>query len=58
MRGLKQAGKISHDGLKKHLAPCGHTPEKHTPGLWKHEKTDLTFTLIVDDFGIKCTDIK
>ena len=29
---------------------------KHTPGLRKYDTTDLTFNLIVDDFGIKYTD--
>ena len=26
---------------------------KHTPGLWRHESRPTTFTLTVDDFGIK-----
>ena len=26
---------------------------KHTPGLWRHESQPTTFTLMVDDFGIK-----
>ena len=25
----------------------------NTPGLWRHESRPLTFTLVVDDFGIK-----
>lgn len=58
MHGLKQAGKIAHSGLKKHLQPHGYDPTPCTPGLWKHNKSRLTFTLIVDDFGIKCTSIE
>jgi len=26
-------------------------------GLWKHTTCDITFCLVVDDFGIKYTDI-
>ena len=28
------------------------------PGAWKHDAIDLTFTLIVDDFGTKRTGMK
>ena len=57
MHGLQQAGKIANDDLKQHLLPYGHAPTKHTPGLWRHTTSDLTFTLIVDDFGTKYTNI-
>ena len=33
MYGLKQAGKIAHNDLKKHLMPHGYTPVDFTPGL-------------------------
>ena len=58
MHGLKQAGKIACDDLKKHLQPHGYVPAPHTPGLWQHLHSDLTFTLIVDDFGIKHTNLQ
>jgi len=35
------------------LAPYGYSPVKFTPGLWTHNKLKTTFTLVVDDFGIK-----
>ena len=50
--GLKQAGKIAHDDLTKHLAAYGYH-KTDTDGLWKHEWRDINFTLVVDDFGIK-----
>jgi len=56
MYGLKQAGKIAHDDLKKHLMPYGYIPVDFTPGLWKYVDSDIIFTLIVDDFGVKYTD--
>jgi hypothetical protein len=33
----------------------------HTPGLWKHATHPISFTLVVENFGVKCThqeDIK
>jgi len=53
MYGLPQAGIIANQQLKKRLAPHGYYEVKHTPGLWRHTWRPLTFTLVVDDFGIK-----
>ena len=53
MYGLPQAGRLAHEELVTHLAPYGYTPVRFTPGLWVHNKLKTTFTLVVDDFGIK-----
>eukprot|EP00957_Ditylum_brightwellii_P165326 12587970-Ditylum_brightwellii.AAC.1 len=53
MYGLPQAGKIANTLLKQCLAIHGYCEVKHTPGLWKHDMRPVTFTLVVDDFGIK-----
>ena len=37
----------------KNLAPFGYEPMPCTPGLWRHNTLRTTFTLAVDDFGIK-----
>ena len=29
-------------------------PLKKTPGLWTHDSLPINFTLIVNDFGVKC----
>jgi hypothetical protein len=58
MYGLPQAGRIANDRLTKFLEPHGYTPVAVTPGLWKHHTKDITFTLVVDDFGVKYTDKK
>ena len=58
MYGLPQAGCIAHDQLVKHLAKYGYHPVKHTPGLWHHETRDITFCLVVDDFGTKYTSLE
>ena len=57
MPGLKQAGKIANDRLKAHLAKYGYTHVPRTPALWKHATRPTIFTLVVDDFGIKCESV-
>ena len=51
--GLPQAGILANKKLKRKLAPFGYRKCIDTPGLWKHESRPLTFTLVVDDFGVK-----
>ena len=53
MYGLPQAGIIANQLLEKRLATHGYHPTPITPGLWKHETRPITFSLVVDDFGIK-----
>jgi hypothetical protein len=53
MDGLPQAGILANQLLRNRLAPHGYTEAKHTPGLWQHHTRPITFTLVVDDFGIK-----
>ena len=50
---LKQAGKVANDRLKHHLAKFGYYPAPRTPALWLHKTRQISFTLCVDDFGIK-----
>lgn len=54
--GLPQAGKLAQDRLVKHLATHGYHQAKNTPCLFQHETNSVTFTLVVDDFGIKYTE--
>ena len=56
MSGLKQAGKIANDQLKQRLAQYGYFPAPRIPALWLHKTNSVSFTLCVDDFGIKYTD--
>ena len=53
MYGLPQAGKLANELLIKRLDTTGYYPCQFTPGLWKHVWWPVTFTLVVDDFGIK-----
>jgi hypothetical protein len=56
MYGLPQAGILAFNQLKTHLATHDYAPCTHAPGLWTHSTRDITFSLIVDDFGIKYTN--
>jgi hypothetical protein len=53
MYGLPQAGRLANTLLVTRLAPHGYRPCTHTHGLWRHDTKPITFTLVVDDFGIK-----
>ena len=53
MYGLPQAGKIANDLLQKRLKKHGYHACQYTPGLYKHVWRPVTFTLVVDDFGVK-----
>jgi hypothetical protein len=55
MYGLPQSGILANNLLNKRLEPHGYYECIHTPGLWRHKTQEITFTLVVDDFGIKQT---
>jgi len=50
---LPQFGWLAYDKLAKHLTIRGFTPTLHPSGLFKQQTTNVTFFLVVDDFGIK-----
>ena len=51
--GLKESSIISYKRLVRNLQPHGYAPVAHTPGLWTHATLPTTFTLALDNFGIK-----
>ena len=53
MYGLKESGCVGFQNLVNNLAPFGYEPMPYTPVLWRHITCRTTFTLAVDDFGIK-----
>jgi hypothetical protein len=53
MYGLPQAGIIVQELLEEQLKKAGYTQSKLTPGYWKHEWHPISFTLVVDNFGVK-----
>jgi hypothetical protein len=56
MYGLPQAGILAFNQLKTHLTTHDYVPCTPTPDLWTHPTRDITFSLVVDDFGIKYTN--
>ena len=53
MYDLSQAELIAQKRLNAHLLKFGYKKCEHTPGLYTHTTRATTFTLVVDDFGIK-----
>jgi hypothetical protein len=53
MYGLPQAGRLVYNNLVLNLDQNGYRPCKRTHGLWRHESHPVTFSLVVDNFGIK-----
>jgi hypothetical protein len=53
MYGLPQAGILANELLQRNLAKDGYRPTTHTHGLWTHDTYPISFSLVVDDFGVK-----
>jgi hypothetical protein len=53
MYGLPHTGLIAIKLLEKRLNTNGYFQSKLVPGLWTHKTHPITFTLVVDDFGVK-----
>ena len=51
--GLPQEGLLANKWLRHKLSPFGYYKSVNTPGLWYHESRPISFTLIVDHFGVK-----
>jgi hypothetical protein len=53
MYGLPQSGILANELLQRNLAKDGYRPMRHTHGLCKHDTRPISFSLVVDDFGVK-----
>ena len=53
MYGLPQAGILAQQQLVALLATAGYTQDEIVPCVFNHKTNGITFTLVVDDFGIK-----
>ena len=51
--GLPQEGLLAQELLEQRLQKQGYTQSKVTPDSWTHAWQPITFTLVIDDFGIK-----
>ena len=50
---MPSAGILAQNLLEKRLGKAGYHQSKFTPGYWTHEWRPISFTLVVDDFGVK-----
>ena len=57
MYDLKQAACIAFNCLVTLMKPQGYAPLHCNPGILTHEKRDIIFTLCVNDFGIKYSNM-
>ena len=53
MYGLPQSGLLAQQVLGKRLNTEGYNQVTLVPGLWTHTWRPITFTLCVNDFGVK-----
>ena len=53
MYGLPQAVLLVNTSLECHLNAHGYKQMKNEHGLWQHKTWQITFTLVVHDFGAK-----
>jgi hypothetical protein len=53
MYGLPQAGILANELLQRNLTKDGYRPTQHTHSLWTHDTRPISFSLVVDDFGVK-----
>ena len=58
MYGLPEAGILANKLLKERLSKSGYYECQYTPGLYKHVWRPIMFSLVVDDFGVKCQGIQ
>ncbi len=56
MYSLPEAGILAQDLLTKRLNKAGYRQSKITPGYWHHDWRQISFTLVVNDFGVKYTN--
>ena len=53
MYGLPQSGILANQKLVQRLEPKDYALFKHPPGLWRYKWIPTTFSLVVDNFGVK-----
>ncbi len=53
MYGSPQAGILAKEQLEERLNKHRCKQSTFTPGFWTHEWRPISFSLVVDDFGVK-----
>ena len=54
-KALSSTGFLNQ-ALAAYLKPCSYYKCPITAGLWKYDSCPITFTLVVNDFGVKYVD--
>ena len=54
--GLREVSYIANIELKRILGLEAYLLSKFTPGISEHKTRDITFLLVVDDFGVRYTN--
>jgi hypothetical protein len=57
MYGLPQVGILANQLLEKRLTTKGYYQCQHKTGLWSYVWRNITFCLVINDFGIKVTNM-
>jgi hypothetical protein len=52
MYRLPQAGILTNKLLQRNLVKDSYQPTPHTHGLWTHDTHPISFSLVLDDFGV------
>jgi hypothetical protein len=52
MYGVPQVGIIAQQILEERLRKQGYHQSQMTPGLWKHDTCPISFSLVVNNFGV------
>ena len=53
MYGLPEAGILTQQQLEQQLNRHGYHQSPLTPGLWRHTMPPISFTICIDNFGVK-----
>ena len=56
MYGHPASGRLANADLVQHLAAHGYAQDANVPCMFAHSKAPISFSLVVDDFGIKYTN--
>ena len=58
MHGLPESGILANKLLKKRLLKSGYYETQFTPSMNRHVWRPIMFSLVMDDFGVKCEGIQ
>ena len=53
MHGLPQIGFLAQEVLEARLEYHGFRQNKLTPDFWRHDTRPISFSLVVDDYGVE-----